>query len=198
MTDDASNSPSRIRRMRAASRRGMHHATLAIIALLMATILLISWLLLVKRVHSGMHELSITPELYVTIVRTTHLPNLTIFSDTRYGGESRGVPPDHHYAITHPLPGVQLWQGQAARFSRQHGHAWYWLEISLWYPIAGVMMLSLAMASWKAFKPTPPGLCRKCGYDLRYTTQDTCPECGRAIPPAQRTKMQPPSNPAQA
>lgn len=35
---------------------------------------------------------------------------------------------------------------------------------------------------WYRDRRRPPGLCSKCGYDLRGTDHDVCPECGRETP----------------
>jgi hypothetical protein len=49
------------------------------------------------------------------------------------------------------------------------------LVVPYWF----ILMLTLAPAAWMIYrtKPTRPGHCTKCGYDLR-ASPDRCPECG--------------------
>ncbi len=43
---------------------------------------------------------------------------------------------------------------------------------------------ALAMCLWYRDRRRAPGLCAKCGYDLRGTDHVVCPECGAAAPRA--------------
>src|SRR5205823_4706209 len=63
-------------------------------------------------------------------------------------------------------------------------------------PFWFLLLLSLAMSTYYFFHPSisPPGLCPKCGYDLRTQlgtrnselgTSPRCPECGTPIVPVQ-------------
>ncbi len=68
------------------------------------------------------------------------------------------------------------------------GGKWTWsgadFTIPLWLP-------TLLFALWPAIAFTrhikrryfSPGICRKCGYDLRGTPSGICPECGRSSKP---------------
>lgn len=62
------------------------------------------------------------------------------------------------------------------------------VEISIYWPLAvgtSLAAIPIGRRIWR--RPTTPGHCPTCGYDLR-ATPDCCPECGTAPPVASRTK----------
>jgi hypothetical protein len=71
----------------------------------------------------------------------------------------------------------------AALFSWSHGKEAAWIVlIPCWMPVAilgGVAFFVLARRLYRR-RRYKPGLCRKCGYDLR-ASPERCPECGTEI-----------------
>ncbi len=58
------------------------------------------------------------------------------------------------------------------------------IVIPLWFPAAVTAILPLLFLHRlrKARRRRAQGLCRRCGYDLRASTE-RCPECGTPVPP---------------
>ena len=70
--------------------------------------------------------------------------------------------------------------GQSGPLTLRH------FRLSLWWPAALAAVLPATYAArrmpWRRwFGQRPPGLCRRCGYDLR-ATPGRCPECGDESP----------------
>jgi hypothetical protein len=54
-------------------------------------------------------------------------------------------------------------------------------SIPLWIPLLPLLLLA-AMLIYRDRTRRIPGLCRKCGYDIRTVTSNHCPECGTPVP----------------
>ena len=64
-----------------------------------------------------------------------------------------------------------------------YGH-WLWVSIK---PLLGLAGMATAWSLFRCVRvwtaARRPGVCRKCGYDLR-ASPERCPECGTAVAPA--------------
>jgi hypothetical protein len=105
--------------------------------------------------------------------------------------------PEEGYPFYVPLsprvasPQCLRWLGvQWGQDGGNFGHTvevWQWLTLPLWpVPIVGGILLI-----WCRPRDKDPGLCAKCGYDLR-ATPDRCPECG-TVPAKPARKPAPPN-----
>jgi hypothetical protein len=75
---------------------------------------------------------------------------------------------------------VPGWGWSPVEFQRQQ-----WREQTVYFRFAlWVLFLAAACVAallWYRRLRVPPGLCRKCRYDLRGVTTGVCPECGAAM-----------------
>lgn len=55
---------------------------------------------------------------------------------------------------------------------------WY-VRLPLWIP--AVLFLGGAYWGWRRWREYVPGLCPRCGYDLRGSPHSRCPECGHEM-----------------
>jgi hypothetical protein len=51
----------------------------------------------------------------------------------------------------------------------------------LWMPLL-MVAVPTTILWWRDRRRTPPGHCRRCGYNLTGNTSGTCPECGTPLP----------------
>jgi hypothetical protein len=77
--------------------------------------------------------------------------------------ERLGFSYEHMTSSGHPLPVLDE----------------YTLSFPFLLPVAALAALPVARCVRRLRRRPPPGLCSKCGYDLR-ATPDKCPECGAA------------------
>jgi len=93
------------------------------------------------------------------------------------------------FAQTHAQVPRPLWRSSAdstAKFGRQyHLGVYKSLALKVLSLAAGAVLLVVALA-WlldRLLRGQAPGLCAACGYDLRGTASDRCPECGAEVMP---------------
>jgi hypothetical protein len=55
------------------------------------------------------------------------------------------------------------------------------VRIPYWSLVLAAAVLPAVRAARRAFRRPPPGLCRRCGYDLTGNVSGRCPECGTAV-----------------
>jgi len=67
------------------------------------------------------------------------------------------------------LPGVQPLLTEFGRIGTT-------LALPLWLPLA--LLTPPTLLAWRPRRPTPPGHCPRCRYNLTGNTTGVCPECG--------------------
>jgi hypothetical protein len=95
-----------------------------------------------------------------------------------FGLQGRSAVLSRQTGIWHigPVLGFELFQNRPLPYVELH------IEMMApWWSLT-LLTAALPLLRWRAWlkRPRDPGLCRKCGYDLR-ATPDRCPECG-AVP----------------
>ncbi len=78
------------------------------------------------------------------------------------------------------------WVGHALGLEALPDALWFVVSCSMVSAIVALYAWA-AYSSWKDCRRTPPGLCVKCGYDLR-ASKDKCPECGEPVPKPEEAK----------
>jgi hypothetical protein len=64
----------------------------------------------------------------------------------------------------------------AGRFGFRRMGEWY--VVSFWLIVSVALVVTALL--WWLDRPFPRGMCQRCGYDLRGTPSDQCPECGES------------------
>jgi hypothetical protein len=97
-----------------------------------------------------------------------------------------------HQTISNPPADLRIglaWRHLGFGFDRGlgKGFATFVLVVPLWFVIA--ISLLAPLIRWRTRSPRwGPGLCQKCGYDLRASTE-RCPECGASFGDASLIKQ---------
>lgn len=93
-----------------------------------------------------------------------------------------------------PVEPIHYWASGSAAVSRPRMIWWFrfgattpyigsrtrGIEVPLW--TVSLLVGVPAGLLWYRDRRRAPGLCRKCGYDLRGADHSLCPECGAAVP----------------
>ncbi len=132
--------------------------------------------------------------LCLRIERTDSTPDAqgkyrTISATVSHGSvDSYHSPPSRLYgqlgtgwlARLYPARSVPIWLPSVSYWASDGWH----VTLPLWMPFL-VAAVPTGWLWWCDRRRTPPGHCRKCGYDLTGNVSGVCPECGEKILPEQ-------------
>lgn len=104
---------------------------------------------------------------------------------SKYANSMNGSPPPLFERISDSVLG-STW---GTRFQNNLLHPWPMADEGAWPPYVGIpsSLLFLSISALSGFfwyldrRCTPPGHCRKCGYNLSGAPHERCPECGVEI-----------------